>query len=117
MVRPPKLEHELPTVSGDWWVGLFTEPAVLHSAWKAGDGSLGLVFVNISQNSQEVSLGFKAGDYGFAPDSSLAAYSLELDRSYRPKRTQYGVFSDGNVEIKQRVEAHDVWAVEFTASK
>ncbi len=52
MVRPPKLEGDNPVLSAAWYANQKeTEmPAVSHSAWKAEDGTLGLVFTNLDNS-------------------------------------------------------------------
>ena len=49
MVRPPVLQGDNPVMAAKWSAGQEDTkmPAVVHSAWKADDGSLGLVFTNM----------------------------------------------------------------------
>ena len=57
MVRPPKLEGDNPVLSASWSANQKnTEmPAVSHSAWKAEDGTLGLVFTNMDNSAHTIS--------------------------------------------------------------
>jgi hypothetical protein len=57
MVRPPKLEGDNPILSAPWSANQKnTEmPAVSHSAWKAEDGTLGLVFTNMDNSVHTIS--------------------------------------------------------------
>ncbi|HUX56555.1 MAG TPA: DUF6259 domain-containing protein [Bacteroidales bacterium] len=57
MVRPPKLEGDNPILSAPWSANQKnTEmPAVSHSAWKAEDGTLGLVFTNMDNSAHTIS--------------------------------------------------------------
>jgi len=60
MPEPPELLNDLPTVTTPPWYANSGEteprtfPALLSSAWKAPDGTLGLVFCNISDDEHEV---------------------------------------------------------------
>jgi hypothetical protein len=57
MLRPPKLEGDNPILSASWSENQKdTEmPAVSHSAWKAEDGTLGLVFTNMDNSAHTIS--------------------------------------------------------------
>ena len=46
MLRPPKIDSELPEVSSTSGYGTITVPAVEGSAWKAPDGTVGIFFLN-----------------------------------------------------------------------
>jgi hypothetical protein len=60
MLEPPRFLNDVPTVTTPPWHELGGErdprsfPAVLASAWKAPDGTFGLVLVNIADKEQEV---------------------------------------------------------------
>jgi len=117
LVRPPEIENALPTVSGDWGLGMVERPAVLRSAWKADDGSLGLVFCNISKESQRIVLRFNKEDYGFKADSKLLCYALGLDAQENPTRKPYKVFSGKGLIIEKSFRPLEVWAVEIRPSQ
>ncbi|HAM09706.1 MAG: hypothetical protein A2X05_10430 [Bacteroidetes bacterium GWE2_41_25] len=57
MVRPPKLVGDTTVLSAAWSKNQEdTEmPAVSHSAWKAEDGTLGLVFTNLDNSAHTIS--------------------------------------------------------------
>ncbi len=65
MVRPPVLEGDIPILAAKWRAGQEATkmPAVMHSAWKGEDGSLGLVFTNIDSISHTVSYELDVSDY------------------------------------------------------
>ncbi len=74
MARPPALKGNIPTVTADWqWWGkrLVTTPAILSGAWRAKDRRLALIFVNVSDESQEAQLEFDAGEYGLQSSQFL----------------------------------------------
>ena len=116
MVRPPKFDTPLPIVSGDWGLsrGIVEAPAVLHSAWKAKDGNLGIIFLNISKQTQSISCQFKAEDYGFKPGVQMKSYALALDPSEKPTLQVYKVFPEGKVAMEKQIEPLEIWALEFT---
>ena len=58
-------------------------PKVLSSAWKANDGTRGLVFTNYNKESQAVTLNFRYSDYGIQPGTKLFVNKLsESGRQY-----------------------------------
>ncbi len=74
MARPPLLKGNIPTVTADWqWGGkrLVTTPAILSGAWRAKDGRLALILVNVSDAGQSAELDFDARAYGLENASSL----------------------------------------------
>lgn len=115
MVRPPTFDTPLPIVSGDLGLsrGIVEAPAVLHSAWKAKDGNLGIIFLNISKQPQTVSCQFIAKDYGFKPDVQMKSYVIGLDSSEKSTREAYKVFL-GQVTIKKQIDPLEIWALELT---
>jgi hypothetical protein len=70
MLKPPVLETESMEISSKWNVfGTAQEvrlPAVLSSAWRAEDGTVGLVLTNTSTSSQVVSYLINAKEYGLS---------------------------------------------------
>jgi hypothetical protein len=56
LVHPPVIDGDLPLIKTQWhlWGTDYPieMPAVIGSAWKAADGSIGLVFTNISEETQ-----------------------------------------------------------------
>ena len=65
MVRPLKLEGDNPILSASWSANQKnTEmPAVSHSAWKAEDGTLGLVFTNMDNSAHTISYNVDTKQY------------------------------------------------------
>ena len=65
MVPPPKLSGDNPILSAIWKAGQEATdmPAVMHSAWKAEDGSLGLAFTNMDNSSHSISYTIDVSDY------------------------------------------------------
>ena len=57
MLRPLKLSGDNPALVSPVKLGLYapTMPAVMHSAWQEGDGSIGLFFTNIDTTSHVIS--------------------------------------------------------------
>jgi hypothetical protein len=87
MVEPPALLNELPTVTTPRWYSYFTNdgdrsfPAILHSAWKAPDGSVGLVLANVSREPQHARYRFDAKHYGLAAPRGLRVTRLGREGS------------------------------------
>jgi Domain of unknown function (DUF6259) len=87
MLRP--LAFESPEIDLDYFLynvgtdrphygetGTLRVPSVVHAAWRAPDGRLGFLFVNLHRDRpQSVALAFDAVHYGFSSD---AAYSMEV---------------------------------------
>jgi hypothetical protein len=87
---------------------------VIHSAWRASDGSIGIVFLNISERPQQVAFRLQSAQYGFPPETDLAVAVLGLDRDENPVRKIYGPLSGGMGRIEHTMEARGMWALEFT---
>lgn len=51
-------------------------PSAIHAAWRAPDGRLGLLFVNLQAEAQKITAQFNAAQYGFAPGKQLAAQRI-----------------------------------------
>jgi hypothetical protein len=126
MVRAPKLEDPLPQVSGCWKPGAWTverygadkmvRPAVIHSAWRASDGSVGIVFLNISEQPQEIAFGVDGRQYGFSPGVDLAVAALSLSPDEKAAREACANLAGGVGHIKHTLEARGMWAVEIRAA-
>jgi len=122
MVHPPKLENTLPEVSGWWWpwnpkqwiTRTVTRPAVIHSAWRASDGSIGVVFLNISEKPQPVALGLQGDQYDFPPDTDPTVTTLGLGQNENPVREVYGTLNGGKGRIEHTLEPRGMWALEMT---
>lgn len=126
MLRPPKIENALPKVSGWWWpwpeqppwnTRTVTRPAVIHSAWRASDGSLGLVFLNISEQPQQVAFSLQGDQYGFPRRSDLTVAALGLDRDEKPTREVYGTLNGGKGRIEHTLEPRGMWALEVNRTR
>lgn len=68
MARPPALEGDIPEVTADWawrdeW--LVTDSAIQRGAWRARDGRVALIFVNVTDGPLSAMLRFDGTDYGF----------------------------------------------------
>jgi hypothetical protein len=109
MARPPKLIGDVPTVTADWqWSGVWpvTDRAIQSGAWRACDGRLALIFVNVTSGTLSFDLDFSAKDYG------LAAGQLRLT-----PRTEIGpgepVVVPSTFRRRVRLEAFDATVVEI----
>ena len=65
MLRPPNLEGDIPVLKGEYSQDSIVEmSAVLCSAWKAEDGTMGLVFTNFDTSPHRVSYAVNLLDFG-----------------------------------------------------
>ena len=67
MLRTPRLLKKLPEINVHWERADFPEvtlATVQHSAWKAPDGTIGLVFANVTQAEQEIAYGIDLRESG-----------------------------------------------------
>ena len=85
---------------------------MIHSAWRASDDSIGIVFLNISEASQQFAFRLQGDQYGFPPGADLAVAVLGLDRGEKPTREVYGTVSGGKGRIEHTLEPRGMWAVE-----
>jgi len=83
MQRPLVFDNKLPYLEG-WWQK-FREPevrrlpAVMNSVWKAPDGTLGLVFCNISDNEHTVEFNLNLKDYNTPEAKKYSLVEREAD--------------------------------------
>ncbi len=126
MLRAPKIENTLPQVSGWWWAWpekppwitrTVTRPAVIHSAWRASDGSVGIVFLNISEEPQQITFSIEGYQYGFPPGEDLTTRGLSLDKDENPVGEAYRTIKGGTGRIEHTLESRGMWALEITADE
>jgi len=89
MARPPALKGNVSTVTADWqWWGKrpVTTPAILSGAWRAKDGRLALIFVNVSGEAQEAQLEFDADRYGLGKSPFLTVIARTENGAGEPAR-------------------------------
>ena len=118
MLSPPKLEKELPTISSEWWSTgsggatfspTITSPSVLYSAWKAPDGTIGLVFTNISKSPQTVSYSLNLKDYGLPEKGEYAASRIESDG----KLTRLSDYQSSNISRSETLEPYSALVLQI----
>ena len=51
MLRPPRIQGDLPTITAPGAYGPFTVPSVQGSAWRAPDGSVGIFILNYDREN------------------------------------------------------------------
>lgn len=109
MVDPPVPLNELPTVTTPPWNSSAGEkeprtfPAVLTSAWKAPDGSLGLVFCNISEKEQQIRFKVDLQRYGLPAAGKYCVKSVTDDK----------VVANCNSQVIERTETIAVRGVKI----
>lgn len=102
MVEPPYFTNNPGTFTTPNWngdAGDFVLPVVLHSAWKAEDGTVGLVFANLSKDStKSVSYKFNATAYGLTgPNITITSITTQ-------GRVVIGTYSAGSLLTTGRTE-------------
>jgi len=84
MLRPLEFENKVPYREG-YWMRFESEvrrlPAVMNSVWKAPDGTLGLVFCNISDNEHTVEFKLNLKDYNMPEAESYLLVQHNIDGS------------------------------------
>jgi len=123
MVRAPKIENALPEVSGCWKPGAWPverygtdtmiRPAVIHSAWKASDGTVGIVFLNISEQPRPVRFTVQGRDFGFAPGRALKVTALSLGPDEKAVQEPCADLAGGVGVVERTMEGRGMWAVEI----
>ncbi len=111
MARPPVLKGDIPTVTADWqWGGkrMVTTPAVLPGAWRAEDGRVALIFVNVSDAEQTGELDFDADHYGLPKSPHFTV----------TPRTEHGpgdsVREERRFQRAMHLKPHDTLALEIS---
>ena len=112
MVKPPVILNELPSVTTPaWYSGVSKEaikfPAVMHSAWKASDGTLGLIFINISGNPQKVRYALNLSDYG------ITARSIQMKKMGLKRSDPTREYSTPLIEGEESIAPSEVLVLEI----
>jgi hypothetical protein len=112
MVRPPKLAGDNPVLSAAWNENQKkTEmPAVSHSAWKAQDGTLGLVFTNLDNSDHTISYNVDTKQYNLP---QIKKYSVKIiDGAGAGKVKNY---SSGSFVRTEKIPPRSVLVLEIKA--
>jgi len=89
MARPPHIVGDIPTVTADWqWSGewIVTTDALLSGAWRAKDGRVALIFVNVTDKELSAELVFDGEKYGFKKGASLLVTPRTEEGTQSPQR-------------------------------
>ncbi len=113
MVEPPLIVNDLPSVRTPSWHGNITKddiefPAVMHSAWKASDGTLGLVFINITDSMQKVRYKLDVAGYNMPASKGFEVTKLGWDKS-----EPLGKYPGGVVEREDSIGPMEVLVLEI----
>jgi len=84
----------------------------MHNAWRALDGSVGIVFINISDQPRQITFSLQGKDYGFPPDTDLASWTLRLADNETPVRESGAVLKGGAGRIEHTLAPRGMWALE-----
>ena len=84
LVHPPVIESDLPLIKTQWhlWGTDYSieMPAVIVSTWSAGDGSIGIVFTNMSEETQRFR--WKHEKYSFNGEEVITGRNALLREKY-----------------------------------
>ena len=96
MLRPPKIEGELPTITVKDTYHTFTAQAVEGSAWKAPDGTVGVFFLNYDdKNAHEATWSVDLAETGIDASKKVRISRWTPDEGLAPvKETAGGVVSE-----------------------
>jgi hypothetical protein len=88
MARPPHIVGDIPKVTADWqwsdeWI--VTTDALLSGAWRAKDGRVALIFVNVTDKELSAELVFDGEKYGFKKGAPLLVIPRTEDGTQSPK--------------------------------
>lgn len=109
MARPPTIEGKIPDVTADWrWSGRWpvTDRAVQVGAWRARDGRLALLFVNVTSGTLAFDLLFDGEDYGLKSGTLRLTPRTELG----PRRSDV---VPGNFRRRVRLAPFEVLVFEI----
>jgi hypothetical protein len=95
-----------------WNTRTVTRPAVIHSAWRTSDGSVGVVFLNISEQPQRFALCLEGEQWGFPREADLSVAALGLGQAENPTREPLAPLSRGKGRIEHTLEPRGMWALE-----
>jgi len=115
LMRPVKPDVSFPTVSLNWSFirrsVKVTLPVVMSSVWKAEDGTLGMVFTNVSITPQLVSFKINLEDYEFPPGreyivTKITEYGNEKMGQYDSAEIPFKDLLPGRSVLLIQIEAH-----------
>jgi len=119
MLTPPKLEEELAVVTTEWWCTstggvkfspTMVSPAVLYSAWEAPDGTIGLVFTNVSASPQSISYSLNLKDYGLPENGEYAVSRIEIDGTL----TSLSDYKSSNISRSESLEPYSALVLQIS---
>jgi len=97
MARPPRFREPLPQVTADWqWSGVWpvSGPAIESGAWRARDGRVACIFVNVTGERRAAVWEFAPEAFGRASEPCAAAIVTEDGR-----RAEGAMLAPGPVPI------------------
>ena len=115
LMRPLKFDTSFPTIDLNWTfiqkTVKVTLPVVMSSVWKADDGTLGIIFTNISETPQLVAFKIDLKDYGF-PQGKKYTVSRITEKG-KEKMDEYG---STEIQFKDLLPGRDVLMLQIEAN-
>ena len=106
-LRNPEIRTQLPTVDpGRDGAPL---PAVITSAWEAGDGDIGCIFMNISEESQEFEFAIDLARFEVGPLATYAVTKHELGH-----KSSLAENNSGTLTASDILEGGKMMMIEFS---
>jgi hypothetical protein len=114
MVRPPKLEGDNPILSASWSANQKNTDmsAVSHSAWKAEDGTLGLVFTNMDNSAHTISYSVDTKQYKLPQGKKYIVKIIDGVGAGKVKS-----YNSGSIVRTEKMPARSVLVLEIKADE
>ncbi len=111
MIRPPVLHGDFPVLSAQWRPNQRSTdmPAVAHSAWKAEDGSVGLVFANMDNHEHVINYDFDMNMFYHSLNSSV----LSAEIIYGPGLGKINRYDDPKIYRNDTIPERSVLVIEY----
>jgi hypothetical protein len=116
MLRPPQPNNKLPEISTSWGFTsagtphIIKMPAVLASAWRAEDGSVGIISTNVSTSPQPIIYSIDATEYNL-PESR----SYKVIRILEKEKVEIANFTTSTFTITDIIPSRNVVIFEIIA--
>ncbi len=114
MLRPPKVTGKIPKVNADSGMGPFSISAIDGTAWKAPDGSVGIFFLNYSDDPLEFKWNVDLAEYaGWGKGAKLKLTQWTEDK----KLVSLGVFGGGKLNRQESLAGRGLIALKLEVVK
>lgn len=111
MIRPPVLEGDIPIFSTQWKTNQRNTdmPAVAHSAWKAEDGSVGLVFANMDGEEHNINYYINMNELDLPEDTGFYVVRVV----YGPNSGTTARYNSPEISRREIIPGRSVLVIEY----